>query len=96
MGLAAYFAWYHVKAHRIAILLLYAFNLILNALWSYAFFALHDLGLSVFLIALLDIVVLSLTFRFLKWWPPSGNLMMPYLAWILFATYLNVNLFLLN
>lgn len=96
MGLGAYFAWYHLKKHRTAILVLYGINLVLNTLWSYAFFGLHDVTKALIVIIALDIVVLILTLRFIKWHAVAGYLFLPYLGWIIFATYLNLNILLLN
>jgi benzodiazapine receptor len=71
-------------------------QLVLNFLWSLLFFGLHSPAL-----ALVDIIALwimiALTLRaFLKIARPSGYLLMPYLAWVSFATLLNASIWWLN
>ena len=53
------------------------------------------------LLALADIVVLDVTLvllivRFWRASRPAGALLIPYLLWVLFATYLNIGIFSLN
>jgi benzodiazapine receptor len=70
--------------------------LALNALWSYLFFGLKRPGL-----ALLDIIALWLAVleTFMAFWrshPTAGLLLLPYLLWVSFATYLNFQFWRLN
>jgi translocator protein len=67
-----------------------------NAIWSFLFFGLRSPGK-----ALLDILVLVSTLvvligRFWKISRAAGALLIPYLLWVLFATYLNVGFLWLN
>lgn len=71
-------------------------QLILNFIWSPAFFILQDIGLALFIIILLDIFVFLAIKNFYKVSKISAILMVPYFIWILFATYLNVSYFVLN
>ncbi len=75
---------------------LYALQLAANALWSYAFFGLHNplLALAVIVVLLLSIVLTG--YLFYKVDRPAGYLFIPYILWVLFATYLNVSIVLLN
>lgn len=76
--------------------MVFAIQLILNWLWSLLFFKMQNPLLGYIDIVLLDGVVLwyiLITFRRLK---ASSLLFMPYLAWILFATYLNLYILLYN
>jgi len=94
VGVAGWLAWRqpgHTRALR-----LWGWQLLANALWSPAFFGLHSptLGLVV-LAALLPLI--GLTLRAL--WPidrRAALLMLPYLLWSLYATYLNVGFWWLN
>ncbi|MEL1250745.1 TspO/MBR family protein [Aurantiacibacter gilvus] len=64
-------------------------QLALNLAWSPAFFAMHDIMLAQIIIVALDVVLLItvvLFFKVRKW---AGVLLLPYLAWVLFATLLN-------
>jgi benzodiazapine receptor len=70
-------------------LAMFVIQLLLNAAWSWLFFGLHRPG-----VALLDIVVLwaaifitLISFWKLEWL--AGILLIPYLAWVSFATVLN-------
>lgn len=78
------------------VIMVFAIQLILNWLWSLLFFKMQNPLLGYIDIVLLDGVVLwyiLITFRRLK---ASSLLFMPYLAWILFATYLNLYILLYN
>ena len=67
----------------------YLLHLILNGLWSPVFFGWHHPGLAlVILIAMLiTLLILMLLARTTQ--PMIGWLLTPYLAWLVFATYLN-------
>lgn len=61
----------------------------INLAWSPIFFAKHDIALALGVIAALDVMVLLTIWLFWKVRPLAAWLMLPYLAWILFATVLN-------
>lgn len=71
-------------------------QLLLNTLWSIVFFGLHLPWVAAIIIALLiaSIIMTILTFR--KLVPATIWLLIPYLAWVCFATYLNVGVAILN
>lgn len=71
-------------------------HLLLNTLWSIVFFGLHLPWIAAIIIALLiaSIIMTILTFR--KLVPATIWLLIPYLAWVCFATYLNVGVAILN
>ena len=99
MGAAAYFVWDSVKgsrAERSTALKVYGAQLFVNFLWSIVFFRFEAFWTAVAVIILLDILVILTTVKFkninrLAYW-----LMLPYIAWILFATYLNIGVAWLN
>ena len=76
--------------------LLFVQQLFLQILWTFCFFYMHQLCISVFIIVLLGIVTAFLmhTLFFIDLW--AFILFIPYLLWLLFATYLNVFIVLLN
>ena len=77
-------------------LIIYAAQLIVNALWSPIFFGLElRLVAFVWLIILLALVV-YMTGRFKRIDTAAGNLQFPYILWLVFAAYLNMGVFLLN
>ena len=71
-------------------------QLILNMLWTPLFFTLN-LRLAAFvLLVMLLITVIVMTCSFFKLDKVSGILMLPYIAWLLFAGYLNLGTYILN
>lgn len=75
---------------------LYYFQLLINALWSIFFFVFEWRLFAFIWIILLDIVVILMTINFYKKNKLAGLLQIPYIIWILFATYLNLAFYLLN
>lgn len=75
---------------------LYAIQLLLNFLWSFFFFYLENISLSLFDIILLWILVLWMIQRFWEIKKIAGLILLPYLFWISFATALNIGILILN
>ena len=71
-------------------------QLILNFLWTPTFFYLQNIVLALIVIILLDIFVILTIKSFYKVSKISGLILIPYLIWILFATYLNIGYLVLN
>ena len=74
----------------------FAVQLILNLLWTPVFFYLQNIVLALIVIILLDIFVILTIKSFYKVSKISGLILIPYLIWILFATYLNIGYLVLN
>lgn len=74
----------------------YGIQLVLNFGWSATFFAAQAIGPSVLIINLLLVVIALTTYQFLEIDKRAGYLFMPYLAWVTFATLLNVQIWKLN
>lgn len=75
---------------------IYYLQLFVNAMWSIIFFT-FKLRLTAFIwILILDVLVIIMIYRFYNKNKVSGLLQIPYLIWILFATYLNLSVYLLN
>lgn len=77
-------------------LILYGIQLSLNFIWSFLFFSLRSPGLGMIDIILLCFV-LGLTI--IKAWsvrPLAALLLIPYLMWVMYATTLNIAIWLLN
>jgi benzodiazapine receptor len=88
MGFAAWRTWRVAGVMSVA-LTLYFLQLTFNFAWSLIFFAQHLIA-----IALADIVVLWITIAatIISFWRTdrwAGVMMLPYLAWVSFATLLN-------
>ena len=75
---------------------IYYLQLFVNALWPIAFFVLKWRLFAFIWIVLLDILVIVMIIDFYKKNKLSGLLQIPYLLWSLFASYLNLFIYLLN
>ena len=75
---------------------LYYTQLIFNYLWTSIFFVFRLRLLSVLWIIILDVLVIIMTYQFYKQNKLSGILLIPYVLWLLFATYLNITIYFLN
>ena len=70
-------------------LTLFAIQLALNFAWSPIFFAGHDIGLAKIVIYLMAVLAAAAAGQFLRLRKPAGLLLVPYLAWLVFAAMLN-------
>lgn len=97
MAVSAWLVWRKAGFSGAGVALgLFLLQLILNALWSYLFFGLHRPDLAFIDIVALWLVILA---TLLAFWPisgPAGLLLLPYLAWVSFASALNLQLWRLN
>lgn len=75
---------------------IYYLQLFVNAMWSIIFFILKWRLFAFIWIILLDILVIALIFQFYNKNKLSGLLQIPYLLWVLFASYLNLGFYILN
>jgi tryptophan-rich sensory protein len=71
-------------------------QLALNALWSWAFFAAHSPIAGLVVILALVIALLVTIRRFWALDTVAGALLVPYLAWVAYATALNAAVWYLN
>lgn len=71
-------------------------QLILNLLWSPAFFYFKSIESALVIIIFLDIFVFLTIKNFYRVDRFAGILLIPYFIWILFATYLNIAFLILN
>lgn len=75
---------------------IYILQLLVNFFWPIIFFVLKMYFTAFFWIILLLILVIIMIKELLKNNKISGCLQIPYLIWLLFATYLNIGIFILN
>lgn len=75
---------------------LYYIQLILNYLWSIIFFIFKLRTLAAIWIILLAIIIIYLMLKYYKEEKTSFYLFIPYILWVLYATYLNIGIVLLN
>ena len=90
MGAAAFLVWR--AAGWVPALTFFAVHLIFNALWSWLFFAWRLGAISFAEIVLLWLMVAALVGLFWRIRPIAGALMLPYLGWVTFASFLNFDL----
>ena len=97
MGISLFFVWRRPNHPKFKIAFIFFFvQLILNILWSAAFFGLRAPLLGLMDIVLLWIAILLTIQNFLKISKFAGVLLFPYLIWVSFATLLNFSLWILN
>jgi translocator protein len=97
MGISLFFIWRRPDHQKFKIAFIFFFvQLILNILWSAAFFGLRAPLLGLMDIILLWIAILLTIQNFLKISKFAGVLLIPYLLWVSFATLLNFSLWILN
>ena len=75
---------------------LFVVQFFVSLAWTPLFFALHEMSAALVLIIVLDLLVLATIYLFWNVRPLAAALMLPYLAWLLFATILNYQFLALN
>ena len=89
MSISAYRAFSSIKN-------LFYIQLILNTIWSWLFFSFHMPLISLIDINLLIFLNIFILFKMLKVDIFSGVIYLPYIMWLVFASYLNVFIVLYN
>jgi len=74
----------------------YLLQLLLNWTWTPVFFVLHQLGVSIVIILALFVNIFICILQFWQINTYAGMLMIPYLAWVGFASALNISIWQLN
>lgn len=75
---------------------LFAFQLFLNFWWSIIFFHFNSPALALLDIILMVIIIILTIFSFSAFSKPAAWLLVPYIAWVSFATILNFAIWNLN
>ncbi len=96
MGIAAWRVWGKRKKGVGFALSLFLVHLIFNVLWSYLFFGIQRPDLALVEVVILWIVILLTIIAFFKVDRLAGLIMLPYLAWVSLAIYLNYTFVELN
>ncbi len=71
-------------------------QLVLNTLWSIIFFSLRRPGGALIEIVFLWLAILATIIAFAKISKPTAWLLVPYILWVTFASYLNWSIYTLN
>jgi len=98
MGIAAWLVWQRAGGMRAAAgpMTLFFAQLALNAAWSLVFFGLRQPGWAFLNIVALWALILATLVAFWRVWPLAGALLLPYLAWVSFASGLNFAIWRMN
>jgi len=95
MGAAAYLIWQKGERGKTA-LRIYWVQLAVNAVWTPLFFGLHNPALAFVDIVLLLALVAVTVVYFSRVSRIATLLLLPYLAWVCFASVLNFAILMLN
>lgn len=98
MGVAAALVW-NFGLNRTSVktaLTFFLLQLLVNAMWSIAFFALQSPLLGLIDITLLIVLLVITIFYFMRLSIPAGFILIPYLLWVGFASILNYTIWILN
>jgi translocator protein len=97
MGIAVFLVWKSGWNRKVKTALgVFSVQLVLNTLWSIIFFGLHSLGGALIEIIFLWLAIIATMITFAKVSKTSVWLLAPYLAWVSFASCLNIAFWLLN
>jgi tryptophan-rich sensory protein len=98
MGISLFLIWREgqFRADVKESIYIFAAQLVVNVLWSWAFFGLHSPLAGLAVIAVLWVLILL---TIVKFWPISRGaamLLVPYILWVSFAAFLNFTIWSLN
>jgi tryptophan-rich sensory protein len=97
MGIAAWLVWReHGFRNARPALTLFAAQLVVNALWTWLFFAWHQGAVAFAEITLLWLLIAATIAMFWRLHRSAALLLAPYLVWVSFAAALNLALWRLN
>ncbi|MCE1227914.1 MAG: tryptophan-rich sensory protein [Firmicutes bacterium] len=93
MAVAAWLVWRDYGFRRSgAALWLFLVQMVLNALWTWLFFHWKNGALAFAEILALWLLILATLTAFWRLRTPAGALLLPYLAWVTFATFLTYSI----
>jgi len=75
---------------------LFILNAAVNVFWSYVFFYLHRPGPAIWVCLFLDLTIILLIQFIAPLSPLAAWLLVPYAAWVTFASYLNYRVWAMN
>ena len=97
MGISVFLVWQRISTNgAVLAFILFWIQLALNAFWSIIFFGMKSKGggvVTIILLWLLILVTIITSFRVSSW---AGALLIPYIAWVSVASYLNIGVWWLN
>jgi tryptophan-rich sensory protein len=99
MGIALFLVWKKEESQKKKVrtaIYLFVGQLILNTLWSIIFFGLQSPGWAFVEIIFLWLAILATIIAFARVSRLAAWLLIPYIAWVSFAAYLNYSIWMLN
>jgi tryptophan-rich sensory protein len=96
MAVAVWLVWRKGGSGARPAILLWAVQLVLNGVWTPIFFGLHEIGWALADIVALWAAIGATAAAFRRVSRPAAGLMLPYLAWVTFATVINYALWRMN
>ena len=99
MGIAAGLIWNEINSKEKQVkqgLKFFVIQLALNALWSYLFFGLQNVFLAAIEVILLLLMIYETFIKFKPINKNAGYLLLPYIAWVSFASILTWSIWFLN
>ncbi len=98
MGISLFLIWREgVKKKEIkTAIIIFFVQLFLNASWSFVFFGMKNPGWALVNIISLWLIIITMTILFHKINKKAAYLLIPYIIWISFASYLNYAIWILN
>lgn len=96
MGISFYLIWIKKGPLVKQALTIFLIHLFFNATWSIVFFGLHNIFLALINILVIWVFIVVLINKFWSLDKRASILLIPYLAWVSFATILNYSIWILN
>lgn len=96
MSISLYLVTNDIKKDNINYYMIYIVQMIVNSFWTFIFFGLKAFFFSFLWILLLIVFVGIMSYMYCKRSKVSFALLVPYLLWLVFAAYLNFQIYLLN
>lgn len=96
ISLARIWHFAHAGAEKRRALIRFAIQMILNLAWTPVFFGAHLVAVALAVIVALWVMILLTILAFKPLDRIAASLLVPYLAWVSYATYLNAGFLVLN
>lgn len=96
MGISIYIIMQSKRKLKKNARLIYFIQLVINALWTPIFFGFKEYFFAFLWILMLIVLVITMILTFYKISKKAAYIQIPYLLWLLFASYLNFGVFVLN
>ncbi|HVM86814.1 MAG TPA: TspO/MBR family protein [Puia sp.] len=96
IGISFGLIWSSANPAKVKAMRIFIVQFVLNLLWSFLFFKLHDIGFAMLEVWVLFILILLTVIFAARINRVAALLLLPYLFWVLFASTLNSTIWLLN